>query len=153
MSKQIAYIAHCILNQNAVINGWERADGAFNHLMMQLLERDIAVIQLPCPEFSFLGEARPPMTKAEYNDLKDYRQHCHALAKPVVEQMKVYLSKGYTLVGLIGIGSSPSCSIHGERGVFAEVLISLMTEASITIPYIDIPESYEEGKSIFKLEI
>jgi len=143
--KKIIYTAHCVLNQNAVIRDWERAQGAFNSILKVLLDKNISIVQLPCPEFTFLGESRPPMTKKEYDTL-EYRSICRKLATGVVHQMKEYLNNSYEIIGLLGIGGSPSCDTLGEKGVFIEELVNLMNAENIHLDYFDIPECYMEGE-------
>lgn len=141
---QIVYVAHCVLNQNSVIREWERAKGAFNEIIIVLLDQNISIIQLPCPEFAFLGEARPPMTKEEY-DIEEYRSLCQDLAKSNIKQMKEYISKGYQILCILGIEGSPSCDILGKKGVFMEELYSFLKKENIDIEAFDIPEEYTEG--------
>lgn len=144
--RKIVYISHCILNQNAVIRGWERAQGAFNNIVRILLEENISIIQLPCPEFTFLGENRPPKTKKEY-DIPAYRSLCSQLAIKVVSQMKEYIMNDYQILGLVGIQASPSCDTLGEKGIFMEELMKLIKEENIDLNFFDIPEGYKEGQS------
>jgi len=151
-NKKIIYVAHCVLNQNSVINGWERAKGGFNSILKQILAEEIAIIQLPCPEFTYLGENRPPMTKEEY-DTAQYRKLCVELAAPIVTQMKVYQEKGYELIGLVGIGDSPTCDTLGKKGIFMEELYALMEEHAMRLTAIDIPPDYVEGETDFSVSI
>ncbi|SDL04360.1 CD3072 family TudS-related putative desulfidase [Natronincola ferrireducens] len=144
--KQIIYVAHCILNQNAVIRDWERAQGAFNNIVRVLLEENISIIQLACPEFSFLGENRPPKTKDEY-DIPAYRNLCSELAKQVVNQMKEYIANDYEILGLIGIETSPSCDTLGKKGIFMEQLLELLETEDIQLRLFDVPEEYVEGQN------
>jgi len=65
LKREFVVVSHCILNQHAVIPGWERARGAFP-LAISLLNQGVALLQLPCPEFLTLGKERPPMTYQEY---------------------------------------------------------------------------------------
>ncbi|MEN1758940.1 CD3072 family TudS-related putative desulfidase [Anoxynatronum sibiricum] len=142
--KQLLLVAHCVLNQNAVIRDWERAQGGFNELVHAMLAENLGIIQLPCPEFAFSGEDRPPRTKNEY-DKPAYRTLCCCLAQPVVEQAKEYQRQGYLIKGLVGIGESPSCDTLGNRGIFMEVLLAMMSEAGVELKTLDISEDYLEG--------
>lgn len=144
--KQIIYVAHCVLNQNSVVRGWERAQGAFNDIIKVVLDHNISIIQLPCPEFTFLGEERPPKTKKEY-DTPEYRKVCEELAEKVIAQMKEYEIHGYKILGLIGIEESPSCDTLCSKGIFMEELQKLMERDGIKISTFDIPEKYTEGES------
>ncbi len=145
-NKKIIYTAHCVLNQNSVIRDWERAAGAFNDIVRVLLDNNIAIIQLPCPEFTFLGEDRPPKTKEEY-DIPEFRNVCKELAEKVVVQMKEYKNNGYQIIGIVGIHGSPSCDILGDRGVFKEELLALMEKENIILNCFDILDSYIEGET------
>ena len=87
--RKIAIVAHCILNQNSVVNGLERAEGAFNEVVEILLKHNYAIIQLPCPELIYLGYDREGRTKEEYNT-KDYRELCKELLKPIIKYLEEY---------------------------------------------------------------
>ena len=128
--KTLILTAHCVLNQNAVIRDWERAPGAFNRLVKVLLDKNVGILQFPCPEMAFLGEARPPKTKEEY-DTPDYRTLCQQLAAPLVKQVVDYRNNGYQILGLLGIGESPSCDTLGDRGVFMEELIKQLEKKTL----------------------
>jgi len=143
--KDIIYTTHCILNQNSVIREWERAPGAFNQIIKVILDNDISIIQLPCPEFTFLGEDRPPKTKKEY-DTFAYRDLCKNLAISVVDQMKEYIKYEYRIIGLLGIEASPTCDTLGNKGIFMDELFKLMESNNINLKTFDIPEEYIEGE-------
>lgn len=145
--KQIIYTAHCVLNQNSVIREWERAKGAFNDIIRVLLDYDIAIIQLPCPEFTFLGETRPTKTKEEYN-IPQYRIMCKNLTKEIIKQMKEYITYDYKIIGIVGVKGSPSCDTLGRKGIFMEELVKLLNDENIQLDFFDIPDEYIEGKSI-----
>ncbi len=143
--RKIIYTAHCVLNQNSVIREWERAPGAFNDIIRVLLDYNISIVQLPCPEFIYLGESRPPKTKEDY-DIPEYRKLCRDLGEKIIVQMKEYKSKDYKIIGLLGIEESPSCDTLGEKGIFMEELEFLMNKENILLQSFDIPEDYIEGE-------
>lgn len=119
MKRNIIVISHCILNQNSVVKGLERGNGPFP-IGLNILEKDISIIQLPCPEFLYLGLNRPPMNYSEYNNIKGYREFCKKLLLPIIEQLKTYIDNGYNYLGVMGINQSPNCSISGKQGVYME---------------------------------
>lgn len=129
-SKKILLVSHCILNQNTVIEGEARSLGAIPSALEWINEEGMGVLQLPCPEFTFLGLERPPMTYEEY-DNEAYRLHCEKILKPVIEQLIEYKKCGYEITGILGIQSSPSCDM--KRGVFMEELKKLFNEQQIPI--------------------
>ena len=143
-SKKIVLVSHCVLNQNAVIEGWARARGAFP-IAKHLIESGAGIIQLPCPELIFKGIGRSPLEYVDY-DTPAYREKCIELLGPLVAQIKEYLANGYTLLGVLGINNSPSCSISGQRGVLMEELFASCTQENIQLFYAEVPENYSEEK-------
>jgi predicted secreted protein len=128
--KRILLVSHCILNQNTVIENEARAEGAILSATEWAMKEGFGIVQLPCPEFTYLGLNRPSMTYEQYNT-PEYRQHCREILAPVLSQAKEYLENGYEMTGLLGIKSSPSCD--PTRGIFIEELIRLFTENGINL--------------------
>ena len=149
-NKKIIYTAHCVLNQNSVIKGWERSTSSFKSIIDLIIKEDISIIQLPCPELKHLGLNRPPLSKEAY-DTKDYRQLCSKLAKAVVKEMLIYKKEDYKIIGLIGIEESPTCDAKENPGIFMEELLTVLEENNLKIPTFDIPEDYLENEE-FTLE-
>ncbi|MBU3144348.1 CD3072 family TudS-related putative desulfidase [Clostridium sp. CF012] len=147
--KKLILLSHCILNQNSVVLPLARSKGGFL-IAKSLLDQGIGIIQLPCPEFKFLGPQRKPMNKEEY-DSPEYRTLCRELFTLILEDIKKYLTQGYSLVGILGINKSPTCSITGKRGIFMEEIFSILKEQAININYFDIPEDYTDDMDLSKL--
>jgi len=129
-SKRILIVSHCILNQNTVIDNEARAEGAVQSATEWALKEGFGILQLPCPEFTFLGLNRPSMTYEEYNT-PEYRKHCREILKPILHQAEEYTANGYEIVGMLGIQSSPSCDT--TRGIFIEELIRLFSTKGIIL--------------------
>lgn len=161
-SKKIAFVAHCLLNANAKVIGLARYAGVFQELIVQLIQRQCGIVQLPCPELQYMGLKRWDMTKEQY-DFVNYRQFCRKLADDMVKQMLMYQVQGYQLVGLFAVDGSPTCGMNHscagfkggcfqagqmyleqlteERGIFMEELLSLIHQQQINIPYHGINEA------------
>lgn len=150
-NKKLIYVSHCVLNQNSVIAGWERSESSFKRVIQLILDKDISIIQLPCPELKALGLSRPPKTKEAY-DYKEYRNLCDSLSESVISEMKVYLENDYQIIGLIGIEESPTCDTNRNRGIFMEELYHKLKENNINLPSLDIPEDYNESMKLFNQE-
>jgi predicted secreted protein len=129
-SKKILLVSHCILNQNTVIDDEARAPGAVLSAVEWALKEGFGFLQLPCPEFTFLGLDRPSMTYEQYNT-PEYRKHCQEILLPVLQQAEDYLKNGYEIVGLLGIQSSPSCD--PTRGIFIEELKKMFLKKDIEL--------------------
>jgi predicted secreted protein len=144
--KKLILLSHCILNQNSVVLPLARSKGGFQ-ISKLILDEGLGIIQLPCPEFKFLGPARKPMDKEEY-DRPSYRTLCRDLFAPILEDIKKYLAKDYSLAGIIGINESPTCSITGKRGIFMEEIFTMLNEQAISINYFEIPADYSEDMDL-----
>ena len=54
-SKKVIFIAHCILNQNSISDGTAVFPATFKDVIKILLDADIGIVQMPCPELCCLG--------------------------------------------------------------------------------------------------
>lgn len=141
-NKRFVIMAHCVMNQNTVILGWERSPGPFARVIMDLMKRQISIVQLPCPEITFLGYERPPLEYADY-DTPEYRAHARRILEPTLMELRELKAHGLTPLCLIGIEASPSCDSTSFQGVFMQELLAEIGDIS----RVDIPEDYEEGQS------
>lgn len=107
-SKRLLLMSHCVLNQNAVVQPLARAEGAVRSAVEWAMDEGFGIIQLPCPEFAFLGPGRAPMTVAEY-DTPEFHESNRRLLGPVIEELCRYRDAGYELSGALVISQSPSC--------------------------------------------
>lgn len=143
-SKEIIVIAHCCLNQNTVVPGWDRARGAYPFIK-QLIQRGYGILQLPCPETLALGIDRPPMDYDEYNT-PEHRSLCEKLCDIPVQMVKHHHDAGDRLIGIIGIRYSPNCALSDQRGVFMKILLERLEETKPSLPLIEVPVEYIESK-------
>lgn len=144
-SKKVIFISHCILNQNSVVPPLARSKGPYRDVVEEIIDFGIGIHQLPCPEYRHLGLSRKPMDKSEY-DTEEYRKLCTQIAKDTVDIMVEYLDNGYEILGIIGINSSPTCSVKGNQGILIEELLNLMKESEINVKLSDIPTYYYDGE-------
>lgn len=162
-SRTIVLLSHCILNANAKVQGLASYRGAIEHVLLPILQSGAGIIQLPCPEQSFLGAKRWGMTREQY-DTPSYRQHCQALLTSTIQELKDYVHSDYRILELIGIDGSPSCGVNrtcvgytggewckaGEqqknlreipgKGIFIQVLEEMLVQNGISIPFKAIDE-------------
>ncbi|MCL2892146.1 CD3072 family TudS-related putative desulfidase [Brenneria tiliae] len=141
-SRTVIVTSHCVINQNAVVGSLARSRGMMKSAVDWMYRQGYGVIQLPCPEFTFLGPARPPMTVEGY-DTPAFRAHSRKILLPVVEQLKTYQDNGYVIAGGLGIAGSPSCD--PGRGVFMRVFLALLADAGVRVDFFwQIPQT-EDG--------
>ncbi len=149
-NKKIAIVAHCTLNQNVVLCGWERAVGPFSTYIANYLSNGISMMQLPCPEVSFAPASnvsgqvdRAPLNYSDYNT-PEYREHCVKILEPFFQQLKPLLKDGCQMVELLGIEESPSCDLRKGHGVFMEVFFEQLEMSTPIETLRMVPETYEE---------
>ena len=169
-SKKIMFVSHCLLNQNAKVRGIAKFPAANRQMVDLLLDNDIAIFQMPCPEMELLGPMRWGMVKAQYSTLM-FRDHCHELAKKVIRMVVEYRRAGYEILGFVMIDGSPVCGLNStpvpadenqmwggmvwytpkqrfaaEQGVYCEELQKEAIAHGIDdLPYASFPEADEVG--------
>jgi len=106
---RVAFIAHCLLNQNAKVEGGAHRPAMWEPVIDLLRERGWTIRQMPCPELAY-GGARRFWGVREQFDTPLYRKHCRRLASLVAAVMARHVKKKYDVV-LIGIDSSPTMGV------------------------------------------
>ena len=158
-AKKVAVVAHCLLNQNAKVNGFAFFPAMIKPLIDILHSNNFGVIQLPCPETTFSGTRRWWYVREQY-DTPGYRAHCRRILEPIVSQVAGYQKEGHKVV-IIGLDGSPSCGVSWsgtsknwggppripdeemtkyplteKPGVFVEELVAMIKEARTEMPHI-----------------
>jgi predicted secreted protein len=167
---KIIFISHCILNQNAKVRGIAVYPGAIRPIVELLLDHDVGIFQMPCPEMTYLGTMRWGHVRDQY-DSPMFRRHCRNLADQVLEQAREYLRGGYQVLGFIMVDGSPVCglkrtpqpAIEGHpwggmtryvpksnvvagQGVFCEILQAEAARQGLAgIPFVSAPEAPDSG--------
>ena len=166
-SHNIVVVAHCILNQNAKVDGIAEYPGAIQPIASLLVEQGVGIIQMPCPEFLYAGPRRWWCVREQYDNI-GFKAHCTQIAKSIADEIEEYTRNGYGVSCIIGIDQSPSCGIRTTctsrtyggrpdrkgarairgRGVFADLLFRELKSRRLRIPMIGIPESGLNESSI-----
>jgi predicted secreted protein len=151
---RVAFIAHCLLNQNAKVEGGALRPAVWEPVLDLLQERGYAIRQMPCPELAFAGARRFWGVREQF-DTPLYRRHCRRLASLVAAVMAQHVAAGDDVV-LVGIDSSPTMGVEftcssptwggkpdvGEddsalvegRGIFVEELEAVLIERDLPLP-------------------
>jgi predicted secreted protein len=104
--KKVAFLAHCLLNQNSKTDEGAYAPAMFRPVIDVLREHGYTLRQMPCPELAYAGARRFWGVKDQY-DTPLYRRHCRRLAKLVASVMEPHLRAGDDVV-LVGVDTSPT---------------------------------------------
>lgn len=115
--KKIIFVSHCILNtaSKVIMYNQEEIDAEETlrkQFMRQVIDNDIQVIQLPCPEFTLYGAKRWGHVSSQFDNVF-FRSHCRKLLSPILDQLKEYLANGerFQVLGFVGVDGSPSCGV------------------------------------------
>ena len=152
--RRVALIAHCLLNQNAKVEGGALAPGVWEPIIDLLRERGYLIRQMPCPELAFAGARRFWAVREQYDTLA-FRRHCRRLAGVVAAVIEQHAAAGDDVVllgidtspamgvdftpsaphwsGMPNIGSDDSTLVHGD-GIFLEELRAEVEERGLPMP-------------------
>ena len=154
-SKKVIFLAHCLLNQNAISDGTAVCPAAFGELIQLLLDHEVGVVQMPCPELCCLGLDRGDVHGAERPVVEENtrirramekdgpRQKREALADLVAEQVQEYHKHGFQVLGIVGANRSPNCGVETTsdfdrevegRGAFMDAIAQRLEAAGISVP-------------------
>lgn len=168
-AKKIVIVSHCILNQNCVVKPYAKNGEHFLGFIKSLLNQNIGIVQLPCPEMALLGLKRWGHVKDQLS-YPGFLEASKSMLYPVLSMVEEYLSNGYSIDGVYGIAGSPSCGVNKtcranwegeascyknlddilsrvklveESGVFIEVFQKLLEEKNIDLKFYDVDDLSE----------
>jgi predicted secreted protein len=171
----VCYLAHCLLNANAKVDGGARCEGVSSPVVSLLREHGCTIRQMPCPELAF-GGTRRFWAVREQLDTPVFRAHCRRLAAPVAAQIEADLAR-CSRVLVLGIDGSPSMGVEltaaseewGGRpdkprdedypvtpgpGLFTETLLELLGEQHVRVRVVGIGQDlfdYDEARELEKV--
>ncbi len=106
----VAFVAHCLLNQNSKVGDGAHCAGVYSPVIDVLRTNGWRIEQMPCPELAFSGLNRFWAVREQLDTLA-YRRHCRRLAGAVADMISVRAASGEDVV-LIGVEGSPSMGIR-----------------------------------------
>jgi predicted secreted protein len=110
-SGRLVFISHCLLNQNACVRGIASQPAAIMELVDLLLDNDVAIYQMPCPEMTYYGSMRWGQVKKQYSSPM-FLKHCRKLADQLLDQAEDYIRTGHEVIGFIMRDGSPTCGLN-----------------------------------------
>src|SRR5436190_2537892 len=105
----VAFVAHCLLNQNSKVLDGAHCAGVYSPVVDVLRERGWRIEQMPCPELAFAGLGRFWAVREQY-DTAAFRRHCQRLATAVAGAIEARVRHGEDVV-LVGVEGSPSMGV------------------------------------------
>lgn len=168
-SKRVIFVAHCVLNQNSISDGTADYPSANADVVHALLEAQVGIVQMPCPELCCLGLDRGNILGAESPVVVENTRIRREMQQPsvaarltvLVEQVMLqifeYHKHAFEILGIIGINRSPCCGVDttsfdnseiAGQGVFIEAIKEAMTKANFSIPIIGIKSTSDAIASV-----
>ncbi|MFQ7138162.1 hypothetical protein [Evtepia sp.] len=156
-SQKVAFLARCLLNQNAISDGTAVRPAGFPEMVSYLLEHGVGIVQLPCPELLCLGLDRGDPQGAERPVVVENTRIRRAMAQAepsrrlaqlvedTMTQLLEYRRYGFQVVGILGANRSPCCGVDTTSqddqevpgmGVFLEALSRRLEEVGWKIPMV-----------------
>ena len=121
-SKRVIFLAHCILNQNAISDGTAGYPAAHADVVRALLDAQVGIVQMPCPELCCLGLDRGDPRGAERPVVVENTRIRAALGTSeaaakldrlvdhVMLQIQEYRRHGFAIVGIVGSTAPPAAA-------------------------------------------
>lgn len=109
-TRRVAFVAHCLVNQNAKVQEFARSPGVVPGVVERLRKHGYRIQQLPCPEMAFAGVNRWWQGRELY-DKANYRRHCRVLANNMASPIAEFYRRGFEVV-VIGLDGSPSSGVR-----------------------------------------
>lgn len=147
-SGRVAFVSHCLLNENVRYPGGATCPGAVPGVLERYLHDGIGLCQMPCPEQRAWGGVRKRHLLRLYGrrplrwrpvrrtmlalgnawTRRVYRR----LARRVADDIADYLRSGFEVVEIVGVGGSPSCGVSTtldlDRAIAAMARIDATTD-------------------------
>jgi uncharacterized protein YbbK (DUF523 family) len=123
----VIFVSHCLLNENTRYLGGAFRPGCLDELVDGFQQEKIGICQMHCPEQRTWGGVFKrhmlPIYSSRGSLLYRLRHvllplflfytRCiyRRLAKEVVRDIEDYVRSGFEVVGIVGVGGSPSCGV------------------------------------------
>ena len=115
-SKKVIFLAHCLLNQNAISDGTAVYPAAFQELVQLLLDHEVGIVQMPCPELCCLGLDRGDVHGAERPVVEENTRIRRAMEKDGPRQKREALSSHWPAGFEVLLCSTAQASSPSRRG-------------------------------------
>jgi len=166
-SRKVVLSSHCILNQNAKLEGIATWPGVIEPVIQMIIRNHVGIIQMPCPETLYEGIRRFDKSIEQYR-CAAFCELCDEIAQQTADQVENYLTNGYRVLAVLAIDGSPSCGYNltqsapawrglvagrniesprhvSGKGIFMEILERRLRDRGIQVPFLGIPEVPEIG--------
>ena len=126
-SGRVVFVSHCLLNENVRFLGGATRPGAISEVLDPYVADGVGIVQLPCPEQRAWGGVLkrsmlrlygrpilrwPPVRRAFVSLARRVTAFEYArLARRAACEIADYVTSGFEVVEVVGVGASPSCGV------------------------------------------
>ncbi len=146
---RLVFLIECLLNQNARDIGAAESPAFTRGVMELLMEAEVGMVQIPCPEIACLGFKRLRSCDQSIRQALETREAtacCRSLAEATAERIECYIKQGFEVLAVLGGNEqSPGCAVHamddseiqltGKSGVFTKMLATDLSRRGLKIPF------------------
>ena len=133
-SGKVVLVAHCALNQNSRVFGLAHYPAVISEIVDVLSRHNVGIVQMPCPELTYAGLARPNRTKEQYNTPR-FRKRCKQIAISLAKQIQEYTRNNVKVLAVLGVEGSPTCGVTETSGILIEEMKSELKKRKIFVPF------------------
>jgi predicted secreted protein len=159
-SRLVVFVPHCVLNQNSRVAGAEVQPAAMEPLIAGLLQKNIWIIQMPCPELMLLGLNRAHLPIRDQLEKAESRAELRRLSLDVAGQIITYQGCGVEVLAILGKNGSPACGVERTwdrgimpgTGVFVEEMRGVLEDHGLKVKMAGIEDNNPEAV-LSKLEV
>ena len=126
-SQRVIFVSHCLLNENTRYLGGAFRPGGVDELVDGFQREGLGICQMHCPEQRAWGGVLKRFLLPMYGSRGTLRYRLRGvllplflwytrwryrhLAQEAVRDVEDYVRSGYEVVGIVGVGGSPSCGV------------------------------------------
>jgi predicted secreted protein len=151
--RRVVLLPHCALNQNSRVAGAAVRPAAMENLIAGLLQHNIGIIQMPCPELVLLGLDRAHLPIGAEIEKAESQAQLRRLALDLVEQIIAYRRCGVAVLAILGKNGSPTCGVETTwrcgvvpgTGAFIEEIRALLRNHRLKVKIIGIEDDNPEA--------
>ena len=123
--KRIVLLSHCVLN--SMCEEPPAADTYRKCIVEAAMDGGVSMIQLPCPELCYQALVRDSIYPGD-EKAGPYAEYCRGLLAPLIKNLREYKENGVGLAAVIGIRTSPSCSLEDPDSIMMKILLEALGE-------------------------
>jgi predicted secreted protein len=171
-SRRVVFLSHCLLNENTRYLGGAFRPGVVEEVIEPFVREGVGIYQMPCPEqrawggvlkryvLPFYGSAgvRRALLPVLTPLFLAYTRWVYAsIARAVARDVEDYVRSGFQVVGIVGVGASPSCGVcttlDARRSISAAASCPLARIDRSYVNRVVVEAAVIRGEGIFMTEL